>query len=189
MVIWMHAPGMAIRPTRLRMFARCGKPDKKTTPDETPTTKISDTAELSVDVEIEKTYTGVCNMPMKMPGDVIPAQNKTISNQEECESFISSIPSKDISNANPAPDSDGPLLKKPAIDFGKNMALALTKANTLSTKPTIDSIAIKGKVIAVKGSYPKPPQIESYPEGIGSYTFVIIPKFTGEVKFDITAQE
>lgn len=133
-------------------------------------------------VNVISTYSGVCSMNPATPAN--PAGDMTgspIYSQSDFEKFIGRIPENLPSKTNPPPKNDDPLLEKPKIDFEKNMALVLLNPDSLSSKPKVLSIREDAETMWIEAEYPAKPPGEVYPDGMGTYTIVIIP-YSGEMK-------
>ena len=155
---------------------------------------INDTKEpvqpIEKKIEILADYTGVCNMGINHPEDrTVVKKNLTIRSQADFDAFIAKIPKSEISKIQPAPENDDPLLKNPGIDFDKNMAVVMTRSNTLSAVPTVTSILLKGDALTVNGEYPAPSPCDCFPYGISVYRFVVIEKHTGDVVYNMTDKD
>lgn len=133
-------------------------------------------------VKIIATYSGVCSMELADAENPVGAMNDfPIHSQSDFEEFIGRIPLALPAKTNPPPKNDDPLLKKPKIDFKKNMALVLLYPDTISVKPKVLNIRENAKTMWINAEHPARPQGESYPLGMGTYTVVIIP-FSGQMK-------
>ena len=108
-------------------------------------------------------------------------KNYPIYSQSDFEEFIARIPEHVPSKTNPPPKNDDPLLKKPKIDFEKNMALVLLNPDTLSSHPKVLSIREDAETMWIEAEHRTKPPGEAFPDGMGTYTIVIIP-FSGEMK-------
>lgn len=108
-----------------------------------------------------------------------------IKDQKNYHQFISLIPKQQIGKRNPMPVSTDPLLKKPAIDFTKEMMLVVFRHGTIAIPPEIVSIHKQGAKMIVNIAHPPlgNSQLSSRPHGIGTYCAVIISKFAGKIIF------
>ncbi|HOJ64088.1 MAG TPA: hypothetical protein PLE45_06675 [Spirochaetota bacterium] len=106
-----------------------------------------------------------------------------IKNEIDFLNFIEKIPKKRVTKGfRKYEDSTDPLLKKPEIDFKKNMVLSIVTRNWLHY-PKIERIEKGDNETIVFYSVSKPEQIHQTPMGIGAYTLVVIPKLDGNIVF------
>ena len=133
-------------------------------------------------MDVITTYSGICSMNLDDPADPIgDMKNFPIYSQSDFEEFIARVPENFPSKTNPPLKNDDPLLKKPKIDFEKNMALVLLNPDTLASKPKVLSIREDTETMWIKAEHPAKPLGEARPDGMGTYTIVIIP-FSGDMK-------
>ena len=107
-----------------------------------------------------------------------------IKTQAQYEAFVGKIPKRTISKTNPAPPSKDPLLKKPAIDFGKHMMLVAIRANSMYVTPQIESV-VAGDALLVHILDPDLGETRflNQMQGIGTYLAVVVPKHKGPIQF------
>lgn len=133
-------------------------------------------------VNVITTYSGICSMSPEDPADPIGGMKDfPIYSQSDFDEFIARIPEDLPSKTDPPPKNDDPLLKEPKIDFEKNMALVLLNPDTLSSKPKVLSIREDAETMWIEAEHPAKPPGEACPDGMGTYTVVIIP-YSGDMK-------
>ena len=108
-----------------------------------------------------------------------------IRTEAEFDAFLRKIPKRTISKTNPSPTSKDPLLKKPRIDFDKQMMLVAVQANSMYVTPKLESVAVEKETMLVHILDPALGETRflNQMQGIGTYLAVIVPKHTGPIKF------
>lgn len=110
--------------------------------------------------------------------------SSTVKNDAEYDAFIAQIPTKRIQMRQPAPDSDDPMLKRPAIDFSSQM-LVVVRSSSLYEVPEIVKILDRGDEREVV--YTIPPVENLYdccqPGATGRYAAALVARTEGEVRF------
>ena len=108
-----------------------------------------------------------------------------IRTEAEFDAFLRKIPKRTISKTNPSPPSKDPLLKKPRIDFDKQMMLVAVQANSMYVTPKLESVAVEKETMLVHILDPALGETRflNQMQGIGTYLAVIVPKHTGPIKF------
>lgn len=138
---------------------------------------------------IAKSYTGRVRLAMKMPGAKAEASGgQVLRDQASYEAFIKRIPTKRVTKRRPAPPSDDPLLKRPAVDFGKQMVIVFDR-DDMYVGPQIVRVVAKGSGAVVKVVLPDPGKSAMMARvmDVGTYHAVVVPKVSGEVSFEVTA--
>ncbi len=103
--------------------------------------------------------------------------------QADYEAFIARVPTVVLQKKQPAPDSQDPLLKKPAVDFEEMFMLAVWSHNV-----HVDAKVLKvqkvGSDLEVDLAFGAPSDYQAYaaPYGYGQYHLVCVPSFNGELK-------
>ncbi len=110
------------------------------------------------------------------------------------DALISNIPKSKIQKKNPADPSDDPILKRPAVDFSKEMIVVAT-CSTFYCPISLKSYSVDGDEVAVLVDSPGEGQdsmmMGARPTGMngedayGNYAASVIPKYDGEVTFEV----
>ena len=110
---------------------------------------------------------------------------RIIKTQAEYDAFVGKIPKRTISKTNPSPPSKDPLLKKPAIDFGKHMMLVAIRPDSMYVTPKLESVVAEKNTLLVHILDPDLGETRflNQMEGIGTYLAVVVPKHAGSIKF------
>lgn len=107
-----------------------------------------------------------------------------VRTQAEYESFLDRIPAERIQKKQPAPPSQDPLLKRPAVDWSGQVGI-LAYSDNIHTEVEIEEIRLQpdGESVKVKVRRYLPPGAEhgARPYGYGQYDFVLIDRRTGEI--------
>ncbi|MFP6884134.1 MAG: hypothetical protein VCA40_06855 [Roseibacillus sp.] len=108
-----------------------------------------------------------------------------IRTQADYEAFVARLPQRQITKTNPAPPSDDPLLKKPAIDFENNIMLVAIRSDSMYVSPQFESIVADKNALIVRISDPDLGETGSANQqgGIGTYQAVVVPKRKGPIQF------
>jgi dipeptidyl aminopeptidase/acylaminoacyl peptidase len=108
-----------------------------------------------------------------------------VKTQADYEAFVAKIPKRQITKTNPAPPSNDPLLKKPAIDFGKHVMLVAIRANSMYVTPKLESVVADKDALLVHILDPDLGETRflNQMQGISTYLAVVVPKHMGSVKF------
>jgi hypothetical protein len=107
-----------------------------------------------------------------------------VRNARDYDAFIARIPEREISKTNPSPPSADPLLKKPEIDFQKQMLIAVICAQSMYLPPEITSVRAAGdalEVTVVERDLEEVLKLNNM-QGIGTYSAVVVARCAGEVK-------
>ena len=110
---------------------------------------------------------------------------RIIKTQAEYDAFVGKIPKRTISKTNPSPPSKDPLLKKPAIDFGKHMMLVAVRSESMYVTPKLESVVAEKNTLLVHILDPDLGETRflNQMEGIGTYLAVVVPKHKAPIKF------
>jgi hypothetical protein len=108
-----------------------------------------------------------------------------VKTQADYEAFVAKIPKRQITKTNPAPPSKDPLLKKPAIDFGKHMMLVAIRANSMCVTPKLEFVVAEKGALIVHILDPDLGETRflNKMQGIGTYLPVVVPKRKGPIQF------
>jgi hypothetical protein len=108
-----------------------------------------------------------------------------VKTQADYEAFVAKIPKRQITKTNPAPPSKDPLLKKPAIDFGKHMMLVAIRANSMYVTPQFESVVAEKETLLVHILNPDLGETRflNQMQGIVTYLAVVVPKRRGPIQF------
>jgi len=109
----------------------------------------------------------------------------TIRNQADYEAFVARIPSRQVTRTNPAPPSQDPLLKKPCINFDKNMMLVVIRPDNMYVTSQFVSVLLDKEILQVHVRDPHPGDTTFYsqPQGVGTYRALVVRKHKGAVRF------
>jgi len=138
-----------------------------------------------------KEYEGVVNATVTLvDGNFQKAGNEcfVVTKQNDYLNFIQRIPTRQISMTNPAPKSNDPLLKKPAVKFDKNSILVCIRNDGMYGEIKLVSIDTSGEKAIVTVSFPPiPPDYEmmAQPIDVGKYKAIVIKKMNKPVEFKI----
>ncbi len=113
-----------------------------------------------------------------------------ISNEKEYNDFISKIYPDEVTKTNPAPESNDPLLKKPKIDFNKNMMVVFIRNDGIYGNIELKEIKDeKDSVVFVIDYLPLTEEsIYMSQPGfplLGVYKAYIIKKIDKEIRFSV----
>jgi hypothetical protein len=135
-------------------------------------------------------YNGLVSSGLRLENDkMVQSPNETyvIRNNKEYNSFIDRILTHEVSMKNPADPSNDPLLKKPFVDFDKNMMLVCIRHDGIYGE--IKLLDIKYDVTPAEVFVNFPPLSEEskmYTQptsDIGKYTAYVVKRIDKEVKF------
>ncbi|MBN2444559.1 MAG: hypothetical protein JXJ04_24570 [Spirochaetales bacterium] len=141
-----------------------------------------------VNVSIIKTYKGMISAGYDEDFNVRKLEPLVIKTEEDYDNFISLIPEFEMTPVSPAPKSDDPLLKKPDIDFTKEMILVIFSYDVNTFIPCeITAVTIQNNVMKVDAEYADPDEVDSVQKIIdyGLYFAVVVPLFNGEVIYNL----
>lgn len=130
----------------------------------------------SDELKPEKTWQGAVQLKvMLVPGKGSEEEKfeplTVIQTAAAFKTFLAELPAKQVTQTNPAPDNDDPLLKA-KLDFDKHTLVVLRAGNLDGLK--IKSIAEGEDAITFTVTYL--PELSARPIGTGSYTAVLLPK-------------
>ena len=108
----------------------------------------------------------------------------TVKSASEYDAFIAQIPKKRVQKRQPAPDSDDPMLTRPAIDFSSHM-LVVVRSRSIYLVPEIVEILDQGDEREVVYTIPPVENLEmmAQPGGGGRYAAALVAKTDGQVRF------
>lgn len=106
-----------------------------------------------------------------------------VRNQMDYEAFVARVPVKRIQKKQPAPPSEDPLLRTPAIDFSQRSLVAVWSEN-IHIDAKISDARREGDNMLVTVTFEVPPNYRNYatPYGYGQYHLLEVEKFSGELK-------
>lgn len=108
----------------------------------------------------------------------------TVKNDSEYDAFIAQIPTKRIQMRQPAPDSEDPMLKRPAVDFETQMLLVV-RSGSIHQVPEITEVLDSPDEREVIYTIPAVENLEmmAQPRGTGRYAAVLVSRTDGRVRF------
>lgn len=106
-----------------------------------------------------------------------------VRNQMEYEAFVARVPTFRIQKRQPAPPSQDPILRTPAIDFSQCSLVAVWSEN-IHIDAKVSEAHREGDDMVVVASFEVPPNYRNYaaPYGYGQYHLLQVEKFSGELK-------
>lgn len=133
---------------------------------------------------IEESWSGRVHLPCVEPGAFTTPRPHVIRSQAEFERFLGIVPTHEITPQNPAPASNDPLLKRPAIDWDKFMLIVAYRGDNMYAKARVTNItAAEGKlfVTVVRDALGNTRMMASQ-QGIGTYFAVRVEKRDGAIE-------
>ena len=125
---------------------------------------------------------GRISLPMTKEMVMTAPEDVAIRDQAGLDALISSIPTEEITQTQPAGPSDDPLLKKPAVDFNAVTLLVAYRAEDMYARAQMGEPKLEGDTLVVPLSYP-PGEMGASQLGIGTYTLKVVPRHDGPVRF------
>ncbi len=129
----------------------------------------------------QREWTGRILLSASLPGE--PVQEPTplvIRDQAAYTAFLERLPRYKIQKKAPAPPSDDPLLKRPHIDFSKQMLLVLIRADSMYVAPRLKEPAVDmdSRLVVLKHLPPLgDTQMHAARGDVGMYHAVLIKRF------------
>lgn len=104
-------------------------------------------------VAIKTPYQGRISIGLSIAGAGPSLEPSVVRTQADHDAFVGSIPTHEIQKTNPAPPSDDPLLRKPAIDFAQDM-LIVARRDSMYRAPEIRAVRTRGDELVVEVVHP-----------------------------------
>ena len=106
-----------------------------------------------------------------------------IHNQAEYDRFVERIPKERVQMKEPAPPSEDPLLKKPAVDFQEH-ALVAVWTESIHIGCRIENTRRVGDDLEIRVDFTAPPDWRNYagPYHYGQYHLLRVPAFAGQTR-------
>ena len=143
---------------------------------------VSSAAETATTVEqsaarrpppaFERQWTGRIQLGRRAPdGPWVAPAPQIIRSASDYEAFVERIPRTRITMRQPAPPSDDPLLRKPAVDFTTHVLVVAYRADTMFAEPAFDKPRWEGDQVVVHVHHPNVAEASHYAAlaGIGTY--------------------
>ena len=136
---------------------------------------------------ILNSWAGLLSLPAEPGSFTAPPQDElawVIRDQAAYDQFVGQIPTKRVQKRQPAPPSEDPLLKKPAVDFAKHMLLVVGR-DDMYVGPKIASVSRNDAGLAVVVELPDPGDsaMAARVLGMGRYHAVKVERVEGPVKW------
>lgn len=140
-------------------------------------------------IEVVTKYRGrIATSPLPAPQEgfeLLPfAKETVIRNQDEYERFVARLPKMEpLNTKGDDHPNDDPLLKKPAVDFTRNMLLAVAR-ESMYLPPEITRIVVSDKNVLVY-TEEDPGETANYQQegGLGTYCAVVVARTDKPVVF------
>jgi len=128
---------------------------------------------------------GLATADLGGPGDTTPL---VIRDQAAYDAFVDTLPTQRIQKKQPAPPSDDPLLKRPAVDFTQHMLLVALR-DDMYVGPVIRAVRPVASDLLVEVDHPDPGETvyAARAMGVGTYHAVKVPRVDGEVRWTLTS--
>lgn len=132
-------------------------------------------------VTLHQTWKGRVHLP-RGPDLTPRAEHLAVRSPAEFDAFIGSIPTHRIQMKQPAPPSDEPLLKRPAIDFAKHTLLVAVR-DDMYVGPEISAVTRAGAGVVVDVALPDLGDAvhAARMEGVGTYHAVLVDRVEGDI--------
>lgn len=136
-------------------------------------------------LRVLRAYHGRVSLPLAAPGVKAQAhEGLVLRNPAAYAAFIDRLPRKRIQMKSPAPPSDDPLLKRPVVDFSKQMVIVVLR-DDMYVGPQIVAARPTATGLRVEVVLPNPAATRGAARmaGIGTYHAIIVARVDGKVGF------